>query len=128
MAPADGETWAKKRFETMSRPWRSAATRSGALGRSGLRPCAVRWALTRQRTARPTAAAGAWPAATVVAAQGGYAAWVGGANNRAAITARGGAMTAATSRRGGTGLDTSPAIGTEMRRLEPPCAQVDERY
>src|SRR3954454_9374707 len=118
MAPNAGETWAKNWLMTMSEPWRSAATRSSRLGRSGSRRCAVRWALTRQRTARPTAAAGAWPAATVVAAQGGYAAWVGGANNRAAITARGVAMTAATSRRGGTGLDTSPAIGTEMRRLE----------
>src|SRR4051794_2841616 len=128
MAPPDGETWAKKRFETMSRPWRSAATRSCALGRRGLRPCAARSALTRQRTARPTAAAGAWPAATVVAAQGGDAAWVGGANNRAATRARGVAMAAAMSRRGGTELVTSPAIGREIAPLDPPCAQVDGRY
>src|SRR3954469_14844240 len=127
MAPPDGETWAKKRFETMSRPWRSAATRSGALGRSGFRPCAVRWGLAGEGTARAAAAAGAWPAATVVAAQGGYAAWVGGANNRAAITARGVAMTAAMSRRGGTGLVIRPAIGVKTWRLYPPCTQVDGR-
>src|SRR4051794_23259357 len=127
MAPNAGETCAKNWLMTMSEPWRSAATRSSRLGRSGFSPCAARWAFTRQRTAWPTVAAGAWPAATVVAAQGGDAAWVGGANSSAAITARGVAMTAVMGRRGGTGLVIGPAIGAEMWRLYPPCTQVDGR-
>src|SRR4051794_40527388 len=97
----------------MSAPWLSAASRNSRLGCSGASPCAARRALTRQREARPTVAAGAWPAATVVAGQGGDAAWVGGANNSAAITARGVAMTAAMSRRGGTELVIRPAIGAK---------------
>src|SRR3954452_23852506 len=127
MAPNAGETWAKNWLATMSEPWRSAATRSSRLGRSGLRPCAARWALTRQRTARPTVAAGAWPAATVVAAQGGDAGWGGDANSSAAVTARGVAMTAAMSRRGGTGLVIDPAIGRKKGDLYPSCRQVDGR-
>src|SRR3954447_25447106 len=111
----------------MSAPWLSAASRSSRLARSGASPWAARRALTRQRTARPTVAAGAWPAATVVAAQGGDAAWVGGANNSAEITARGVAMTAAMSHRGGTGLVIRPAIGAKNDRLYPSCTQVDER-
>src|SRR3954471_22857471 len=111
----------------MSAPWRSAATRSWRLARSGLSPWAARSALTRQRTARPTVAAGAWPAATVVATQGGDAAGVGGANSSAAASARGVAMAAAMSRRGGTGLVIGPAIGPENARLYPPLRQCDGR-
>src|SRR3954452_16219597 len=111
----------------MSAPWLSAASRSSPLGCSGASPWAARRALTRQRTARPTVAAGAWPAATVVAAQGGDAAWVGDANNSAAVTARGVAMTAAMSRRGGTGLVIDPAIGRKKGDLYPSCRQVDGR-
>src|SRR3954449_6712505 len=111
----------------MSAPWLSAASRNSRLGCSGASPCAARRALTRQRTARPTVAAGAWPAATVVAAQGGDAAWVGGANNSAAITARGVATIAAASRRGGTGLGTRHEIGAAACQLETPCTQVDGR-
>src|SRR5689334_12393943 len=55
----------------MSLPWLSAATRRLRLGRSGDRPCAIRWPLTRQRIARPTVAWGASDAATSVAAQWG---------------------------------------------------------
>src|SRR3954453_11998932 len=119
MAPNAGETCAKNWLMTMSEPWRSAATRSSWLGRSGFSPCAARWAFTRQRTARPTVAAGAWPAATVVAAQGGDAAGGGGGDGRGADPARGVATTAAMSRRGGTGLVIRPAIGAENWRLYP---------
>src|SRR3954451_64955 len=128
MAPNAGETWGKNWFVTMSVPCLSAATRSWWLGRSGFRPCAARWALTRQRTAWPTVAAGAWPAATVVAAQGGDAAGGAGADSSAAITARGVAMTAAMSRRGGTGLVIGLAIGRKSWRLYPSCTQVDGRF
>src|SRR3954452_20178963 len=127
MAPNAGETWAKNWLMTMSEPWRSAATRSSRLGRSGSRRCAARWALTRQRTARPTVAAGAWPAATVVAAQGGDAAWEGAAKRRATIAARGATAVAANSRRGGTVSGIRPAIGRYFLLLYSPWTQVDGR-
>src|ERR687884_607045 len=99
MAPNSGETWAKKRWETMSAPWASAATRSWRFARSGASPWAARWALTRHWTDRSTVAAGAWPAATVVAAQGADAAYEAVGVPRRAI-ARRGATTAARGRRG----------------------------
>src|SRR3954465_10984630 len=58
MAPANGETWAKKRCATMSAPWRTAAMRSGRLARSGRSPWAARCWLTRQRIAPPARAPG----------------------------------------------------------------------
>src|ERR671933_1075020 len=103
IAPNSGETWAKKRCETMSAPWASAATRSWRLGRSGVRPWAARWALTRHRTDRSTVAAGASPAATVVAAQGGDAAYEAVGVPSRAMARRRGAATAVRIHRGGTG-------------------------
>src|SRR4051794_23231090 len=77
--------------------------------------------------ARPTVAAGAWPAVTVVAAQGADAAGEGAAKRSATIAARGAAAIAATSRRGGTGNGIRPAIGTEIRILDSAWTQVDRR-
>src|SRR4051794_36471959 len=126
-APEKGETWAKKRWATMSAPCASAATRSWRLGRRARSAWAARSALTRHRTADSTVAAGAWPAATVVAAQGGDAAYEAVGVPSTAIARRRGVATAARSRRGRTVCGIGFPIGAAKPVLYSPRVQVDGR-